>query len=176
MQHDCVAVFHLGGKMAEEKIVVFETNLGTFEVTLEESTPVATNNMLAKAKAGFFNNLTFHRVVNGFVIQGGDPEGTGMGGGEMKMDPIGKNSNLKGTIAMASASRNKPISDQSDAQFFINTADNVRLNDYGFVAFGKVTKGYETIEKIENVRCVRGNDGAMSSPVEKVVMTKVWVK
>lgn len=162
--------------MAEEKIVVFETNLGTFEVTLEESTPVATNNMLAKAKAGFFNNLTFHRVVNGFVIQGGDPEGTGMGGGEMKMDPIGKNSNLKGTIAMASASRNKPITDQSDAQFFINTADNVRLNDYGFVAFGKVTKGYETIEKIENVRCVRGNDGAMSSPVEKVVMTKVWVK
>lgn len=162
--------------MANEKVVVFETNLGTFEVTLEESTPVATGNLIKKAEAGFYNNLTFHRVVNGFVIQGGDPQGTGMGGGEMKMDPIGKNSNLKGTISMASGSRNKPITDQSDAQFFINTADNVRLNDYGFVAFGNVTKGYETIEKIENVKCVRGNDGAMSSPVEKVVMTKVWVK
>ena len=162
--------------MAEEKVVVFETNLGTYEVTLNADTPVATGNMLKKIEAGFYNNLTFHRVVNGFVIQGGDPQGTGMGGGEMKMDPIGKNSNLKGTISMASGSRNKPITDQSDAQFFINTADNVRLDDYGFVAFGKVTKGYEVVEKIENVKCVRGNDGAMSSPVEKVIITKAWVK
>lgn len=162
--------------MAEEKVVVFETNHGTYEVTLNTNTPVATGNMVNKVLAGFYNNLTFHRIVNGFVIQGGDPEGTGMGGGQMKMDPIGKNSNLKGTISMASGSRNKPISDQSDAQFFINTADNVRLDDYGFVAFGKVTKGYDVVEKIENVKCVRGNDGAMSSPVEKVVITKAWVK
>lgn len=162
--------------MADEKVVVFETNLGTYEVTLNSDTPVATGNMLKKVEAGFYNNLTFHRVVNGFVIQGGDPQGTGMGGGEMKMDPIGKNSNLKGTISMASGSRNKPITDQSDAQFFINTADNVRLDDYGFVAFGRVTNGYEVIEKIENVKCVRGNDGAMSSPVEKVIITKAWVK
>lgn len=162
--------------MAEEKVVVFETNHGTYEVTLNTDTPVATGNMLKKVEAGFYNNLTFHRVVNGFVIQGGDPQGTGMGGGEMKMDPIGKNSNLKGTISMASGSRNKPITDQSDAQFFINTADNFRLDDYGFVAFGKVTKGYDVIEKIENVKCVRGNDGAMSSPVEKVIITKACVK
>jgi cyclophilin family peptidyl-prolyl cis-trans isomerase len=162
--------------MAEEKVVVFETNQGTYEVTLNTNTPIATGNMVNKIMAGFYNNLTFHRIVNGFVIQGGDPEGTGMGGGQMKMDPIGKNSNLKGTISMASGSRNKPISDQSDAQFFINTADNVRLDDYGFVAFGRVTKGYEVVEKIENVKCVRGNDGAMSSPVEKVIITKAWVK
>lgn len=162
--------------MAEEKVVVFETNLGTYEVNLSTNTPIATSNMLMKIEAGFYNNLTFHRVVSGFVIQGGDPEGTGMGGGQMKMDPIGKNSNLKGTISMASGSRNKPISDQSDAQFFINTADNVRLDDYGFVAFGRVTKGYDVIEKIENTKCVRGNDGAMSSPVEKVIITKAWVK
>ena len=168
--------FRRNKKMADEKVVVFETNLGTYEVTLNSDTPVATGNMLKKVEAGFYNNLTFHRVVNGFVIQGGDPQGTGMGGGEMKMDPIGKNSNLKGTISMASGSRNKPITDQSDAQFFINTADNVRLDDYGFVAFGKVTNGYEVIEKIENVKCVRGNDGAMSSPVEKVIITKTWVK
>lgn len=162
--------------MAEEKVVVFETNHGTYEVTLNTNTPIATGNLVNKIMAGFYNNLTFHRIVKGFVIQGGDPEGTGMGGGQMKMDPIGKNSNLKGTISMASGSRNKPISDQSDAQFFINTADNVRLDDYGFVAFGKVTKGYEVVEKIENVKCDRGNDGAMSSPVEKVIITKAWVK
>lgn len=162
--------------MAEEKVVVFETNHGTYEMNLNTNTPIATSNMLMKIEAGFYNNLSFHRVVNGFVIQGGDPEGTGMGGGVMKMDPIGKNSNLKGTISMASGSRNKPISDQSDAQFFINTADNVKLDDYGFVAFGRVTKGYDVIEKIENVKCVRGNDGAMSSPVEKVIITKAWVK
>jgi cyclophilin family peptidyl-prolyl cis-trans isomerase len=162
--------------MADGKVVVFETNHGAYEVTFNSDTPVATGNMLEKVEAGFFNNLTFHRVVKGFVIQGGDPDGTGMGGGQMKMDPIGKNSNVKGTISMASGSRNKPITDQSDCQFFINTADNVRLDDYGFVAFGKVTKGYEVIDKIENVRCVRGNDGAMSSPVEKVVILKAWVR
>lgn len=156
--------------------IVFETNHGIIEFGVYSDTPVASRNMIDKVKAGFFNNLTFHRVVKGFVIQGGDPQGTGMGGGLMGVDPMGGHSNLKGTIAMASSSQAKPIADQSDAQFFFNTNDNTFLDGMGFVAFGKVTAGYDAIEKIENVQCGPGGDGANSSPVEKVVITKAYVK
>lgn len=77
--------------------IVFETNHGNIEFGVYSDTPIASQNMIDKVKAGFYNNLTFHRVVKGFVIQGGDPQGTGMGGGQMGVDPIGGHSNLKGT-------------------------------------------------------------------------------
>lgn len=158
--------------------VVFETNYGTYEIGLYKDTPVASNNMIEKAKAGFYNNLTFHRIIKDFMIQGGDPQGTGAGGGNMQMDskPAG-NTNKKGTIAMASSSQTNPLEHQSDCQFFINTGDNLRLDsDYGFVAFGEVTSGWETIEKIASVPVGQGQEPTPSVPLEKVIITKAYVK
>lgn len=157
--------------------VVFETNYGKYEIGLYKDTPVASNNMLDKAKAGFYNGRTFHRVIKDFMIQGGDPEGTGMGGGSMQMDPKpAGNANTKGTISMASSS-GAPLAHQSDCQFFINTQDNLRLDsDYGFVAFGQVTSGWETIEKIASVPVGQGQESTPSVPLEKVIITKAYVK
>lgn len=157
--------------------VVFETNYGTYEIGLYKDTPVASNNMIEKAKSGFYNNLTFHRIIQDFMIQGGDPQGTGTGGGNMQMDPKpAGNTNKKGTISMASSS-GAPLAHQSDCQFFINTQDNLRLDsDYGFVAFGEVTSGWETIEKIASVPVGQGQEPTPSLPLEKVIITKAYVK
>lgn len=157
--------------------VVFETNYGNFEIGLYKDTPVASNNMIEKAKSGFYNNLTFHRIIKDFMIQGGDPQGTGTGGGNMQMDPKpAGNTNKKGTIAMASSS-GAPLAHQSDCQFFINTGDNLRLDtDYGFVSFGEVTSGWETIEKIASVPVGPGMESTPSVPLEKVIITKAYTK
>ncbi|MBP7733035.1 MAG: peptidylprolyl isomerase [Caldisericia bacterium] len=158
--------------------VVFETNYGNYEIGLYKDTPVASNNMIEKAKAGFYNNLTFHRVISDFMIQGGDPKGDGTGGGNMQMDPKpAGNTNKKGAISMASSSQTNPLEHQSDCQFFINTGDNLRLDsDYGFVAFGEVTSGWETIEKIASVPVGPGMETTPSVPLEKVIITKAYVK
>lgn len=158
--------------------VVFETNYGNFEIGLYKDTPVASNNMIEKAKAGFYNNLTFHRIIKDFMIQGGDPQGTGTGGGNIQMDPKpADNTNKKGSIAMASSSQTNPLEHQSDCQFFINTVDNFGLDErYGFVSFGEVTSGWETIEKIASVPVGPGMESTPSVPLEKVIITKAYTK
>ncbi len=170
-----------GGKTmsdAENKVVVFETNYGTYEVTVwMGKAPIAAGNLVDKAEDGFFNNLTFHRVVKGFVIQGGDPLGTGTGGGNMNVDPkFTGSSNVRGTIAMASSTTGNPMPYQSDAQFFINLGDNSGLDGYGFIAFGEVTKGMDVVDKIANVETSVGASGEKSTPVEPVVINKAYVK
>lgn len=159
------------------KTVVFETNMGTFEVSLFAETPIASGNMLDKVSSGFYSNLIFHRVIKGFMIQGGDPTGTGGGGGSMALDEKQVSTmNKKGTISMASSQAGV---NQSDCQFFINTADNTAgLDPQGFVAFGQVTKGYEVVEKIESVPVGPnpGNPQEISSPKEKVYIVKAYVK
>lgn len=161
--------------MSESKKIAFETNMGNFEVTLYEDTPIATKNLVDKAGKSFFDGIVFHRVVKGFVIQGGDPTGTGSGGGKMNVDPIGKHSNKKGTISMASGSRSKPIADQSDCQFFVNLADNTPLDGYGFVAFGEVTSGMDVVEKIGKVDTEMTDWGEKSKPVNQVIIQKSYV-
>lgn len=159
------------------KTIVFETSMGTFEVSLFAETPIASKNLIEKASSGFYNNLIFHRVIKGFMIQGGDPDGTGAGGGSMGLDQMQVSTmNKKGTISMASSQAGV---NQSDCQFFINTADNTAgLDSQGFVAFGQVTKGYEVVEKIENVSVGPnpGNPQEVSSPTEKVYIKKTYVK
>lgn len=159
------------------KTVVFETNMGTFEVSLFAETPIASGNMLKKVEAGFYNNLIFHRVMKNFMIQGGDPDGTGAGGGSMGLDQMQVSTmNKKGTISMASSQAGV---NQSDCQFFINTVDNTQsLDPQGFVAFGQVTKGYDVVEKIENVPVGPnpGRPSEISSPKEKVYIIKTYVK
>ena len=124
---------------------------GTIKLELDEGTaPITVDNFIRLAKDGFYNGLTFHRIIDGFMIQGGDPLGNGTGGSKDKIkgefssngvsNPI---SHVKGVISMARA--NDPNS--ASSQFFITVADSKYL-DGSYAAFGRVTEGLEVAEKI----------------------------
>lgn len=143
-------------KIMEKPIVILDTDLGQIEIELfPKDAPKTTLNFVSKALAKSFDGTTFHRLVPGFVIQGGDPlskdadpSNDGYGGEQMEAEPR-KKSNLRGTISMASSSRVQPIDSQSDAQFFINLDDKcARLDQMGFIPFGKVVKGMEVVDVI----------------------------
>lgn len=142
-------------KGSKNPVVTIDTPLGTFEVELYmQEVPKTVQNFLTKVKKEHFNGTTFHRLVPQFVIQGGDPNSKdndpsndGYGGGQMEVEPRTL-SNRKGTIAMASSSRQQPINSQSDSQFFINLSDNSPLDEMGFIPFGKVTKGMDIVDTI----------------------------
>ncbi len=162
-------------------IIVFETNHGNFEVTLwADKAPIASKNMVDKANSGFYDNLTFHRIVDGFVVQGGDPHGTGTGGENMKVDTtFADSTNIRGTIAMASSTISKngrPMAHQSDAQFFINLDDNSNLDELGFVVFGEVTSGMDIVDAIAKVEVEVGRMGEKSTPTTPVDIVKAYVK
>jgi peptidylprolyl isomerase len=134
----------------------FKTNHGDFTVELMESdAPKTVANFAKLAGAGFYNNTKFHRVIKGFMIQGGDPQsaddglmtrwGTGGPGYQFEDEIHAHNENNIGTIAMANAGPNT-----NGSQFFINTADNNFL-DSKHTVFGKVVAGMEAVAAIENV-------------------------
>jgi len=157
------------------------TSMGIVEIALDaKQAPVTVTNFLGYVNSGFYNGTIFHRVIPGFMIQGG-----GMTPG-MKEKPTGakiKNEadnglkNLTGTLAMARTS--DPHS--ASAQFFINTVDNGFLDHrgknpqgWGYAVFGKVTKGMDVVKKIEAVQT--GNAGMHQNvPVKDVVITKMEV-
>lgn len=136
-------------------IAVLSTDLGKITIELQpEKAPKTVANFLQKARSKAIDGTTFHRVVPRFVIQGGDPlskdndpTNDGTGGGTMGVETRAL-SNARGSISMASASRAVPIDSQSDAQFFINLNDNLGLDQYGFIPFGKVTEGMDVVSKI----------------------------
>ena len=143
-------------KIMEKPVVVVDTDFGQIEIELfPKDAPKTTLNFINKTLAKAFDGTTFHRLVPGFVIQGGDPlskdgdpANDGYGGEQMESEPRLK-SNLRGTISMASSSRIQPIDSQSDAQFFINLDDKcTRLDQMGFIPFGKVIKGLEVVDII----------------------------
>ena len=155
------------------KTAVFETNHGTFEIALwVDKAPIATGNMIDKINAGFYNNLIFHRIIDNFMIQGGDPQGTGMGGENMNVDPaFPGSSNIRGTIAMASSTTGQPMAYQSDAQFFISVVNNSFLDGSGFIAFGEVTSGMDIVDKLSKVQT-----GPNDAPVSPVTIVKAFIK
>lgn len=124
---------------------------GTIKVELDASVaPISVANFLKLAGNGFYDGLTFHRIMDGFMIQGGDPEGTGMGGsdetikGEFAENGVENNlSHVRGVISMA-RSMDK---DSASSQFFIVQADSTFL-DGQYAAFGYVTSGMEIVDKI----------------------------
>jgi len=150
--------------------LVVETNCGDFTITLDpELAPKTAASLVALAESGFFDGTTFHRVVPGFVIQGGDPTGTGTGGpGYSTVDaPPGDTQYTEGTVAMAKSAAEAPGS--SGSQFFVVTAPNAGLPpDYAVV--GTVTEGMETVRAIE---ALGAGDGPPSQPV---VIEKVSVQ
>ncbi len=118
---------------------------GTIEIELyPEDAPKTVENFITLAKKGFYNGLTFHRVVPGFVVQGGDPNGNGNGGpGYTIKAEFNKRQHLRGTVAMARAQD----PDSAGSQFYICLAPQPSL-DNNYTVFGQVTKGMEVVDKI----------------------------
>lgn len=162
-------------------MVKLHTNFG--EITLEldaEKAPATVANFLEYVESGFYNNTIFHRVIDGFMIQGG--------GFEPSMNQKPTNAPIKNeannglvnkayTIAMART----PNPDSASSQFFINVADNDFLNftsptaqGWGYCVFGKVTAGTEVIDKIKKVKTGSRN-GHQDVPVESVIIERAEV-
>ena len=151
---------------------------GTIKLELDEgSAPVTVENFCKLAQAGFYDGLTFHRIMDGFMIQGGDPDGNGTGGsGETIKGEFASNgvnnpiSHVKGVISMARAKDPNSAS----SQFFITVADATFL-DGSYAAFGRVTEGMEVAEQIAKDARPTDNNGtipAVQQPViESVVIT-----
>lgn len=146
------------------------------DITLElypEMAPNTVNNFITLANEGFYDGLIFHRVIEGFMIQGGDPEGTGMGGpdysiaGEFSTNGFEGNtlSHTKGVISMA---RSMDL-DSAGSQFFIMSEDGTYL-DGQYAAFGKVTSGQDIVDAIQKVETDNGD-----KPVKDVVIESIKV-
>lgn len=155
---------------------VFTTNYGTFTIELaKEKAPKTVANFIKLAQSGFYDGQRFHRVIDGFMIQGGDPLskdvekkamwGTG-GPGYQFADEFGQGlSNVVGTIAMANSGPNT-----NGSQFFVNVNDNIFL-DGKHAVFGHVTSGLDVVMKISKVEKDKGD-----KPLEDVVIEKVVIK
>jgi peptidyl-prolyl cis-trans isomerase A (cyclophilin A) len=162
---------------AANPLVVMETNMGTIEIELnQEKAPLSVNNFLSYVDSKFYDNTIFHRVINGFMIQGGGFE-EGMKEKKTKT-PIkneGKNGlkNDTGTIAMARTGD----PDSATSQFFINVNNNDSLNypqpdGHGYAVFGKVTSGMHVVERIKAVK--KGNlAGHGDVPMDLVLIKSV---
>lgn len=162
-------------------MITLQTNYGNIRIELDPNTPKTSENFLKYAKEGFYTGTIFHRVINGFMIQGGGFE-TNMRQ-KTTQAPIeneadkGELKNIRGTIAMARTS--EPHS--ATAQFFINVADNHFLNHsaktaegWGYCVFGKVIEGMDVVDKIKAVSTT-SRAGHKDVPVDDVIIENVVV-
>jgi cyclophilin family peptidyl-prolyl cis-trans isomerase len=163
-------------------VAVIETEKGAIEIELlAGDAPKAVQNFQRLAERGYYNGLTFHRVVKGFMIQGGDPRGDGSGGesawGGPFADEVQPHSPLyegglgykRGIVAMANRGPNTNTS-----QFFILHQDHPLPPAY--TIFGRVTKGLEVVDALAEVPTRPGTDGAMSQPVKPLIMQRVTIR
>jgi peptidyl-prolyl cis-trans isomerase B (cyclophilin B) len=151
--------------------LVFETNHGTFTVTLDQKTsPNVSASMVALARKGFFDGTICHRIVPGFVIQCGDPTGSGEGGpGYSTQDDVPADAKYtKGVVAMAKTQVEPPGT--SGSQFFVVTGDDIGLPPE-YAILGTVTEGLDVIEKVGKL-----GDPATEQPTEEVKIVKATVK
>ena len=157
-------------KRGEQLTAVMETSCGTFEIALDtKRAPVTTNSFAYLGRQGFYDNLTFHRISPGFVIQGGDPNGTGTGGPGYSVDekPPPNLAYTRGVVAMAKTAAEPP--GRSGSQFFVVTGADAGLPpDYALV--GRVSKGFGVVSRI----------GSLGTPSEKpkqtVLIDKVTIE
>ena len=154
-------------------IVTFETTAGVIKAELyPEIAPNTVNNFISLVSKGFYDGLGFHRVIKGFMIQGGDPDGNGTGGpgysikGEFAQN--GFENNLKHTAGVLSMARSG-MPDSAGSQFFIMHKNAPHL-DGSYAAFGMVTEGMEAVNAIAETAT-----NGMDMPVEPQVMVKVTV-
>ncbi|MBN2721831.1 MAG: peptidylprolyl isomerase [Campylobacterales bacterium] len=157
---------------AKNPIVVLQTSAGDIELRLfPKAAPLAVENFTTHAKNGYYNGIIFHRVIKGFMIQGGDPTGTGMGGESIWHKDF-KNEYAPNLtfdrpflLAMANAGPNT-----NGSQFFITTAATPFLNG-GYTIFGEVINGKEVVKKIENAKT-----SPEDRPYTKHIIKKAFVK
>ena len=156
----------------ENIIVVLETNQGNIEIKLmPEVAPKACENFTKLVEKGYYNGLIFHRVIKGFMLQGGDPTGTGRGGssiwGKAFGDEVKDNVTFDkpGLLAMANSGPNT-----NGSQFFITTAKTPWLN-MRHTIFGEVVSGYDVVQKIENTAT-----DSEDRPVAEQKIIKAYVK
>lgn len=158
--------------MKKKITATIETTQGSFDVVLwPDLAPKAVENFVTHAKAGYYNGVIFHRVIKGFMIQGGDPQGTGRGGksiwGTTFEDEVSDNVKFDkpGLLAMANAGPKT-----NGSQFFITTAATPWLNKKHTI-FGEVSKHYDIVQKIEAIKVGPGD-----KPVEDQKIISITVK
>jgi cyclophilin family peptidyl-prolyl cis-trans isomerase len=159
---------------------VIDTDKGPIEIEfLASDAPKAVENFRLLAEHGYYDGLTFHRIVKGFMIQGGDPNGDGTGGqsawGDPFADEINRDSPLyrggyaRGLVAMANSGP-----DTNGSQFFILQQDYPLPPNY--VIFARVTSGMATVDEIAETRTTLGADGEMSHPITPPVIRKITIR
>ncbi|RRD63777.1 peptidylprolyl isomerase [Fretibacterium sp. OH1220_COT-178] len=166
----CLLLLSPGTARAEERpVAVVQTNMGTFRVELfSDLAPKTAQNFIDLAKKGFYDGVIFHRVIDGFMIQGGDPKGTGTGGpGYTIPDEFGPGlkHDKPGILSMANAGP-----DTGGSQFFVTLVPTPWL-DGKHAIFGQVVSGMDVVEAIGKVET-----GRQDRPVKDVVMTSVTVE
>jgi len=134
--------------VAGQESALLETSMGNITIALDPDMPITAGNFEKLVKSGYYNGVIFHRVIDGFMIQGGDPTGTGMGGpGYTIPDEFTThNHNVRGAVAMANSGPNT-----GGSQFFINLVDNSYL-DPNYPVFGTVTSGMDVVDSIGKVK------------------------
>lgn len=159
-----------GESKVANRIAVFDTNMGEFEIELfEDKTPITTKNFIDLAQEGFYDGVIFHRIIDGFMIQGGDPTGTGMGGpGYTIEDEYTPELTHESEGILSMANTGRPHTGGS--QFFITLAATPWLDGHHTV-FGKVVKGIEVVREIGHVKT-----GPQDRPVHDVVINKITIK
>ncbi len=148
----------------------FATSQGDIQIALEPtSAPLTVNNFVFLARQGFYNGTTFHRVIPGFMIQGGDPQGTGTGGpGYQFADELPKAGDYKiGSVAMANAGPNT-----NGSQFFIITGEQGVQLPPDYSLFGQVTKGQDVAEKISTMAAPGTETPEPPVTIDKVTITE----
>jgi len=153
----------LGDDIMDNNIVLLKTNLGDIKIELASDMPITTGNFKKLTQEGFYDGVIFHRVITGFMIQGGDPTGTGSGGPgyAIKDEFTNNNKNSRGTIAMANAGPNT-----GGSQFFINLVNNNFL-DTKHPVFGKIIEGMDIVDKIAKVE-----KDSKDKPLKDVIIEK----
>jgi peptidylprolyl isomerase len=147
------------GAIETGKKVLLHTSMGDVTLQLYEDMPITAGNFQKLVEKGFYDGTVFHRIIDGFMIQGGDPNGTGCGGPGyvIKDEFTRKNRNDRGTISMANAGPNT-----GGSQFFINLVNNNFL-DSKHPVFGKVVEGMDVVDAMGKVKT-----GAADKPVKEV--------
>jgi cyclophilin family peptidyl-prolyl cis-trans isomerase len=170
-----------GEKMSANPIIKIETNKGTITIELNaEKAPISSANMVSYVKDNFYDGLIFHRVIPGFMIQGGgmNPDMSEKASkAQIKNEANNGLKNDRGTLAMARTN----IPHSASSQFFINLKDNNFLNHssetpqgWGYAVFGKVTEGMDIVDEIAKVKT--GNHGGHGDvPIEAVVIKKMTI-
>ncbi|MEG2506824.1 MAG: peptidylprolyl isomerase [Longicatena sp.] len=159
-------------KVGIHHIEIIVKDYGTIKAELDgDVAPITVTNFMDLAKKGFYDNLSFHRIINGFMIQGGDPKGDGTGGSEKNIKGEFANNNIKndmkhvrGVLSMA-RSKDK---DSASSQFFIMHQDAPHL-DGDYAAFGKVSEGMDVVDAIVSKAVVSDANGSVAKENQPVI-------